>query len=317
MTVLKNKYLLFRYVVIFLLVASIFIYFSNNIDSLKYFKNITALNFICLTVSIFFMYIFASINLFILLKARQPELSWLKWIRYYLVKRFLNMHVPQAGNIYEAVVLRDKFDINLIDYGASFSAVNWIAISFNLGLITIFSGVDYFMNDVTTGTLFVVVLTIFLSMLIMPFFLELFFRRMTFFKKSSVLCKLIESLHKMLKIMKQDLFSVRIMLSLMFWSSMLFVSTVISLYYAFQSIGVDANFWQLIPFVLLSLLMSMISIIPGNIGVGEYAFGFLGAAYNMDLSAGIILSIVFRVATYLLYIVILMTMIMWNTYNKY
>ena len=65
--------------------------------------------------------------------ARRP-VGFVPWLRLFTIGRFLNLFVPQGGNVYRAVELRRRFDVGYQSFVAAFVNAPWLAMVLNLAL---------------------------------------------------------------------------------------------------------------------------------------------------------------------------------------
>jgi len=285
------------------MLISIFVYFRRNQDVLKLLKDVDIKYCVLLLPFIFLSFVIGSANLFILLKAKHKGIFWLKWFRFHFVKRFLNMHIPQSGNVYEAIKMREIFGIDILSYTASFGAVNWFNACFNCAIALVvllawtgFSGqINLF---IIFGILFI------LSLLItVPPLIDYFCLRVGKLAFSGAVSTYVHKAHDLVRSMREDILDVHVFFKLLFWNTLLFCVGIATLFIGFKTLDVNIGLKGLIPFVVLSLMSGLVSILPGNIGIVEYAYGFLGSAFNLTISVGILLSLMFRIVTYVVFLV--------------
>jgi uncharacterized membrane protein YbhN (UPF0104 family) len=293
-----------RYLVAGLLAASIVVFFVKNRSILPLLYDLKLTYCALLLVPVLLLYLIGSANLFVLLKTRHPDLIWFRWLRFHLVKRFMNMHLPQSGNVYEAMKVKEKFDIDLFGYATSFGAVNWFNAFFNclisLLILVFSSGISPQKNIYLIGGLL-----LFLSVLIIvPLLLDHMFFHVGRISFSGAFTRYINGAHTLIRSIREDIVDFRILPKLVFWNSMFFAVSIVTLFLGFRTLNINMELNGLISFGVLNTMVGMVSILPGNIGIIEYSYGFLGSAFQLSITSGILLSLVFRLVTYLVFIIV-------------
>ena len=298
----KRLILIIRYLVALLMLISICIYFKRHQEMLRYLYNVNVKYCILLFPMIFLSYIIGSANLFILLKAKNKNIFWLKWFRFHFTKRFMNMHLPQSGNVYEAIKMKEKFGIDIFSYTKSFGAVNWFNACFNcavsLIVLVAWTGLSGEMNfNIIVGILIILILLIIVPPLID--YCCLYARDIA---SPGAVNTLANKAHELVLSMRRDILKTHIFIKLLFWNSLFFCMSVGIIFIGFRTLDINIALKSLIPFVVLNTMVGLISILPGNIGIVEYAYGFIGSAINLSMSIGILLSLIFRLITYIVFL---------------
>ena len=62
--------------------------------------------------------------------------------------------------------------------------------------------------------------------------------------------------------------------------------------------GLQFQIYDIVPFVALSSMVGLVTILPGNIGIIEYAFGVVGSILSLPFGIGMLLSLLIRLLTY-------------------
>lgn len=293
--------------IVAILIVSIFYYFWVNAESLdRLLSGIDIYKFLFLVVFMLLSYIVSSFSLFIVLKVKNPSLKWVGLLRFFMMKKLINMHLPQSGHVYEAIRLKEEFDVKYIDYAACFSVVAWLSACFNLFIafmascyMTVFN--EEKVNSIVLGV-FALVLV---ASLTAPFLVNIVFKRLPGLISKESRWGVIENINRLLSIVKNDLITVSVLPLLVASLTLQFMVIIFYMYYGLGSIGEHVGFFEIIPFVALSVILGLVNVVPGNIGINEYAYGILGSQYHMELSAGIVLSLLFRVAGYLSLLVVI------------
>lgn len=80
--------------------------------------------------------------------------------------------------------------------------------------------------------------------------------------------------------------------------SFFLISTLylVRLYFSTKAIGVSLSFIQLTEFSSIMLLVSLIPVLPGNLGIKELALGHISTHYGLSMEVGIIIGMIDRIA---------------------
>ena len=65
-----------------------------------------------------------------------------------------------------------------------------------------------------------------------------------------------------------------------------------------EGLDIKSNISIIIIFTLFLRISKIITITPGNIGVNEFIFGFIGSSLNIGFSNGILISMIYRFIAY-------------------
>jgi len=293
------KYL--RITVVVLLIVSILVYFYKNLDELaEILHGIDIIEYGYVIVFMLLSYLTASFGLFVVLRLKSPKLKWKSLLRFYMEKKLLNMHFPQLGSVHEAVSLKYKFDVSYMDYAASFIVITWMSACFNLFMTLLFIGYTTVIggNMVDSSVVIVIGLLLFM-MMVAPFVLGSVFRQFNGRVGKNASWGIVNKADSLASIVRNDLLKLEVMPLLLLVLLLQFFIVVCYMYFGLSSIGMTREFYDIVPFVVLSIFLGLVNIIPGNIGINEYAYGIVGGFYDMKMSEGIVLSLIFRVASYL------------------
>ena len=220
---------------------------------------------------------------------------YLEWLKLTVLGRFLNHFVPQLGNIYRSLLLKENFQINHTVYASSFISFIWLDICANL-LIAIavfhYFKFDLVIFDISLLSLFYVLLC---GLAITPlsiYFLSRFEVRNGRFKWLKG--RFDEAIDTIINSVKSPAF-----LLAFFCLTVLSSGMMIAIFYLiFGGIGVEVKTLELVIFNLIHRLASNVVITPGNLGIRELAFGALSASFSMGLASGVIVSGVLRVLSF-------------------
>ena len=294
----KKTVKIIKYIISIFLLLSVFVYLFSNWHDIKSLIHVRLYYVFLLIPVMATSYLLLSANLFVLLKQRQPEIRWARWFRIHLIKRFMNMHLPQTGNVFEALATRDKFGVNLVDFTSSLVAVNWFSACFNCFAVTIFLALFSLVSGKDFGILLVCVFFIFTVLLITPWLMERSFHHLGKVPLPKFIRYCIEMGHEISENMSKDVLTPFVMAQLLSWNFLFFLNSILTIYLGFKALDLQIPFYNIIPFVVLNSVVGLVNILPANIGLIEYAYGAVGAMVNLELGVGILVSILFRVMSY-------------------
>ncbi|RJQ27267.1 hypothetical protein C4565_05485 [Candidatus Parcubacteria bacterium] len=293
-----------RFLVSGLLILSILWYFAKNRSLLRMLAEVDLRYCALLLPLVLLLYVISSVNLFVVLKSKHPDLIWRRWVGFHFAKRFLNMHLPQSGNVYEAVKTKERFGIEFLSYAASLGAVNWFNACFNcLAALLLFIVLAI---STGSGTMSIMgSLALLLAALALgPLALDYLFSHVRWASCPGILLRFLQGGHQLVQAMRADIFRASVLPQL-FGLDLLFVGvSTVTIAVGFKALGVSLGIKALLPFVILNTIVGLVTILPGNVGLIEYAFGLLGSAYDMTMASGIFLSLLLRVASYVVFLII-------------
>lgn len=301
----RNKFWqITRYIIAAFLACSISYYLFDNWVNIKALVRVRLIYALFLMPVMSLSFVFLSANLFVLLKHRHPELKWASWFKYHIIKRFMNMHLPQSGNIYEAIKTKERFGVNLYNFTSSLGAVNLFAACFNCLISIIFLVILGAITNSYSQTLILSLAFILLLLVTIPLFLEIIFIHLGKFAFSEGIINILEKAHAIVINMKKDLLRQEIIFRLILWNTFFFINSAFTIYLGFRALDLHVSLNSLIPFVILNTIVGLVTILPSNIGLIEYSYGVVGTYINLPLGVGILLSIFFRLMAYIVFMAI-------------
>ena len=229
----------------------------------------------------------------ILEKCSDRKLRFFYWFRLYILGRFLNTVISQAGNFYRSFRLKHDCGISYTSYIGSFTSFAWMDtfINFFIAAIAI-AVVD---ADFKLGPFLVWKMLLFLSLALfaIPIALELFFRKISFTNKRMkwIHSKLDEVLTVSVNNIRDPLFMLKVILL----GLAVFIRTCLAFYIYFSIFDVHVTIPLLVVFCALSKLSTFFILTPGNLGVQEIAYGFLSKQMGIGMAQGILVSAFIRV----------------------
>jgi len=226
---------------------------------------------------------------------------YLEWLKLAVLGRFLNHFVPQLGNVYRSLILKENFQINHTVYASSFVDFIWLDICANLLIVIAafhYFSIDLIIFNISLLTLFYMSL---FGLAISPFlifYLSRFEVRKGRFKWLKG--RFDEAIRTIINSVRSPAF----LLSFFCLTLLSSVVMIAIFYLIFAGIGVEATIPELFVFNLIHRLASNVVITPGNLGIRELVFGALSASFSMGLASGVLASGILRVLSFAILVVL-------------
>lgn len=224
--------------------------------------------------------------------ARRP-VGFVPWLRLFTLGRFLNLFVPQGGNVYRAVELRRRFDVGYGDFITAFVNAPWLAMVLNLALGAV--AVAALQRDAAIGAwpLWLVLAAATLLGATAPFVALAVLPLVP--KRWRPLAWLRARLAEMVRATLESLRDRRYLAWVFAWTLVSFVQASAMLWYGFAALGSPVGVAEAIAFYVLLQLATYFPVTPGNVGVQELAFGALAAGFGAAAVDGVVVSGLIRV----------------------
>lgn len=229
-------------------------------------------------------------------------LPYAKWLRFFIVGRFLNQFFPQLGNAYKSIMLKASFNISYTQYISSFVSFNWMDTIFNFlitAAVLIVVEPDFQLFNIN-GALFI--LSFLLLIITVPIAVRIVLQTMRI--KRPQIAWLILKLTEVFKTSLSNLTNMRYLICFIILGLISFIITACLFHFIFSGIGISAELPQLVFFYTLHKISSLINITPSNLGVRELAYGILSAEAGYGMVYGIMVSAILRVSNFIMLTII-------------
>jgi uncharacterized membrane protein YbhN (UPF0104 family) len=224
--------------------------------------------------------------------AERPVGLW-PWTRLFVLGRFLNLFVPQAGNVYRAVELRRRFDVPVQSFLVAFVNAPWLAMILNF----LFGGaaVGLLAPGATLAgwPLWVLLIAATLATTLAPIVALLTLPLLP--ERVRWAAWLRARLAEMVRVTLQSVQEPRYLARVAWWTLLAFVQASVMLWVGFVALGLPGGVAEAIAFYVLLQLATYVQVIPGNLGVQELAFAGLSAGFGASVADGVLVSTVVRV----------------------
>lgn len=224
--------------------------------------------------------------------ARRP-VGVVPWTRLFVLGRFLNLFVPQAGNVYRAVELRRRFGVTIQDFLVAFVNAPWLAMILNFAFGAAF--VAAFARDVEVGgwplwaslsaATGATAAAPLVALAILPLFPERL--RATAWARAR--------LAEMVAVTLASVREGRYLLRVTAWTAAAFVQASVLVWVSFVALDVPAGVAEAVAFYVLLQVATYVQVTPGNLGVQELAFAALSAGFGASAADGVVVSGIVRV----------------------
>jgi uncharacterized membrane protein YbhN (UPF0104 family) len=229
----------------------------------------------------------------VLVRFTDRQVGFEPWLRLFVLGRFLNLFVPQGGNVYRAVELHRRFGVRPTHFVAAFVNAPWLAMVLNLALGSIavatlqpaasLGGWPLWL--VLAGATLLGAMAPFVALGVLPL-VPRGWRPLVWLH-----ARLVE----MVRATLASLRDLRYLLRVFAWTLVSFVQASVMLWYGFAVLGSPVGIAEAIAFYVLLQLATYFPLTPGNVGVQELAFGALAAGFGAAAVDGVAVSGLVRV----------------------
>ena len=224
--------------------------------------------------------------------AGQPVGFW-RWTKLFIIGRFLNLFIPQAGNVYRAVELRRRFDVRIQDFLVAFVNAPWLAMILNFLFGAVLVGLlvpgvpvaGWPLWLLLVGATVATALAPLVALAILPLFPSRF----------KATAWLQDRLREMVTVTFESLREPRYLAWVTWWTFVAFVQASVMIGVGFAALGVPVGVAEAIAFYVLLQLTTYVQVTPGNLGFQELAFAALAAGFGASATDGVLVSTIVRV----------------------
>ncbi|MCP5118063.1 MAG: flippase-like domain-containing protein, partial [bacterium] len=229
-------------------------------------------------------------------EAAQVRVPAWPWFRLFIIGRFLNALLPQAGNAYRAVRLKEDYAVPVTKFLSGFVAFTWLTSILNMAaalalILLLEPGLDF--GGVPAAALVSALMVV--TAAVPPGLLWLlgqkrvdsgfwgWAQRRTEDMVSGAV-RISRSRPAVIRFVAAGLVSLTIT-SAAFWL-------------AFEALELDASVSTVVLFYALQQLATYVNITPGNLGIQELFSGGLAAQLGVGLTGGLLVASLIRLASY-------------------
>jgi uncharacterized membrane protein YbhN (UPF0104 family) len=228
----------------------------------------------------------------VLEKCSGRRIEFPSWLYLFIIGRFLNLFVPQAGNLYRGFELRRRFDVTVTSYLTALFSAAWISaiVNFAIGTVVVLvTRPDLQLAGVPVGLLLGVAAAVTAAVPVAG---------------TRALGRLDASVTQfawlrgrfisLLQVTVGSIHDPRYLVRIVGWSVTAFAQAGFMYWVCFSAIGVDIGIPEVVAFYAILQVTTFVMITPGNLGVQELAFGALGAGIGAGVVEGVLVSALLR-----------------------
>lgn len=244
----------------------------------------------------------------VLQKCSGRLVAFVAWFRIYVIGQFLNLAIPQFGNVYRGLRLKADFGISYTNYASSLLSIAWLGTWCNLltGVIII-GWLSPELRIAAVPALWVL-LALTIGCGFGPILIYWVLGRRLVARASEPVSRLCAKISEVVGDAVKALRDGRYACIILILSTVQFALACMIFFACFQALGVAVGAGELVLFYVLLQLFSYVSITPGNLGVQEIAFGLLAEAIHIGMGEGMLVSALLRVTGYVALLVLALPM---------
>jgi uncharacterized protein (TIRG00374 family) len=225
-----------------------------------------------------------------------------RWYKIFLLGRFLNTVVPQLGNLYRGVTLKQNHNISYTSYVSSLASFAWMEISINL----IFALIIILLTNRRMQIAGIDV-RLFLSGLVAlviagPIIADAGLR--LFKVQSNALVWVHSKLSHVFATAVTSLKDSTYILSIVSATLLAFIVIITMFYVCFLSINIRISITATVVFLAVLKVADVVVITPGNLGVREIIFGIITEQIGLSMMEGILASAILRILSTVLVLIL-------------
>ena len=243
-------------------------------------------------------------RLHILLRRFAPKrIPFARWLDIFITGRFLNNFFTQGGNIYRTVTLKMHYGLTHTNYIACFLTFTWLdsIINFTLSgilILCMFPGLQ--IGGLNAGLLILILVFVAFTGPLLIYILTC---------KASYQHPKLQRIHERLELLfsccKQIVTDTKLLLVFLAYGIVSFAVMASAMGISFYAIGEKIEIPQLVLLYALYKISLYVMITPGNLGVRELSFAAVCKLTQLEISIGLMVSIIMRLTHYLTMILLI------------
>lgn len=229
-------------------------------------------------------------------KCSGQNVAFPRWWRVYILGNFLNVVVPQLGNVYRGIQLKEVFGISYTHFVSTLLSVAWIGNLFNLAVVVVVLAAlkPNLMLGPVQAWMIVLGLALFIALAPSGTDRVLYATKLNQRFLEWLRTKLVEVTRVSLALASDKSFLAR----LLTLAAVLLVMVCAQFYFAFRVVNIRIGAAELALFFALLHLTNYVQVTPGNIGLAELAYGLLSDQLGFGMAEGILVGTILRAAGY-------------------
>ncbi len=267
-------------------------YFYRNQQGLQLFASLSAGTVVVL-LALFTLHLFLYTFQFYLVLCQCSErfFPFLTFFKTIVLGRFLSSIAPQAGGVFRAVYLKTRFGVSYTHYISGSFAFLWIDAAMN---ILLSAGVIGYFNPAFRIQLISIwwILAAMTLLWLLPIAFEMVFRQRS--TRQGYWPTLHQRISEMLTIAVGSLRNRKMLIQVVAANAVNFVNNIVILRLCLSDTP-EVSMPVVAMFFILLKITSYLIITPGNLGVREIAYAFLGSQLHLDPGRAMALSLLYRI----------------------
>lgn len=229
----------------------------------------------------------------VLEKCSSRKIPFLPWLKIFILGRFLNTVISQAGNVYRSVQLKQQYGVSYTRYISSFTSLAWMDTGINLIIAVIVIAVTNPGFKIGQFFAWKVLIILTFAVVASPILGEIILRKINF--KNKYLDWLHSKFSEVLAVSVSNLKDRAYLLKIILLGLAIFIRTCAMFYVYFSVFDVQISIPALVVFYALYKISAFIVITPGNVGIQEVVYGFLSEQMGIGMAQGILVAALIRV----------------------
>ncbi len=296
MTVLLRR--LLSWLAVALSGAYIAYFFSANGDDLRLLLSIRPEHVVALILlQVLYLLLHGYRYRIVLEQCSDRSIAYWPWFRLFVLGRFLNTVLPQSGNLYRGLLLKDVWGVTYTRYVTAFFSFAWMGNCLNLLIaLAMVALVDpgLRVGVVPAGLL---VASLLLALAGLPVLLDRFSRGVRI--RARYVSWIHDKVSEVLRVSVGNLRDARYLRRMLGFGLLAFAAACTIFGACFHGLGISVGFAEMALFYVILQISTHVHVTPGNLGVQELGFGILGEQMGIGMGEGMLVSALLRVSGYL------------------
>lgn len=230
----------------------------------------------------------------VLVRLSDQRIPFWPWLRLFVLGRFLNLFVPQAGNVYRGLELKRRYGVGYTRFVAALANAPWLAMIMNFAIGAAVLALWQPGARLGGWPLGLLLAAAAVGTATVPFILAwiLPLSPQRFGAVRWIHVRLAEMLGATLASLRDRAYVLRVLT----WTLAAFAQAVVMLWVCFVALGVEVGMAEAVSFYVLLQLTTYLIVTPGNLGVQELAFAGLATGLGAGAVEGVAVSGLLRVS---------------------
>jgi len=284
-----------RLVLVIICVVYLVRFFYTNRDTLNLAFNLDLVTlFFIIALQVLYYPLLALLLRTILEKCSGKKLPFFGWFKIFILSTFLNFVLSQVGNVYRAVKLKSEYHISYTNYVSSFLSFAWMDLSINLfisALIILFLKPDLQIGPLIAWKILFAAIAVIIAV---PVLIEILWRKLKF--SHPRLAWLHSKTSEVLSVSVSNIKDITYIAKIFLIDILIFSCITGLLHFCFLILNISPNIPTLTIFYALLKISSYFNVTPGNFGIQEMAYGFLGTQMGIGMAQSVLVSAFMRIA---------------------